>query len=99
MYKHEKESVDPSLSATLIISQDYGSILTCELMLWVGAFCVHACLRAGMGLALHTVPLITSPNGEYISIQARIEDIETRYGKDSIQAKDAKKLVKMIGHV
>lgn len=48
---------------------------------------------------LNYVDMITSPNGEYISIQARIEDIEIRYGKDSLQVEEARKLATMLERI
>lgn len=41
---------------------------------------------------LNYVDLMTSPTGEYITIQERIEDISKRYGKNSFQENEAKKL-------
>lgn len=40
-------------------------------------------------MLLNYVDMTTSPNGKSITIKERIEDIEKRYGSDSIQAKEA----------
>lgn len=45
---------------------------------------------------LNYVDMTTSPNGEDITLQQRIDDIAVRYGKDSVQVKDAKKVIELI---
>lgn len=45
---------------------------------------------------LNYVDMITGPTGEYMSIQARIDDIVKRYGKHSWQEKEAIELAKKI---
>lgn len=48
---------------------------------------------------LNYVDMITHPNGEYISIHERIEDIEKRYGKDSLQVEEARELAKILNYL
>lgn len=45
---------------------------------------------------LNYVDMITGPNGEYMTIKERIDDIARRYGKDSWQEKEAKELAETI---
>lgn len=45
---------------------------------------------------LNYVDMITGPTGEYMTVQKRIEDIVERYGKDSLQEREAILLSKML---
>ena len=47
-------------------------------------------------LILNIADMTTSPDGKPITIGQRLEDIENRYGTDSIQATKARKLTKRI---
>ena len=47
-------------------------------------------------LILNLADMTTSPYGEPITIGQRLEDIENRYGTDSMQATKARKLTKRI---
>ena len=47
-------------------------------------------------LILNLADMTTSPDGKPIAIDQRLEDIENRYGTDSIQATKARKLNKRI---
>ena len=47
-------------------------------------------------LILNLADMTTSPDGKPIAIDKRLEDIENRYGTDSIQATKARKLTKRI---
>ena len=47
-------------------------------------------------LILNLADMTTSPDGKPITIGQRLEDIENRYGTDSIQATKARKLTKRI---
>lgn len=47
-------------------------------------------------LILNLADMTTSPDGKPITIGQRLEDIENRYGTDSIQATKARKLTKQI---
>ncbi len=47
-------------------------------------------------LILNLADMTTSPNGEPITINQRLEDIKNRYGTDSAQATKARKLAKRI---
>lgn len=47
-------------------------------------------------LILNIADMTTSPDGKPITIGKRLEDIENRYGTDSIQATKARKLAKRI---
>lgn len=46
---------------------------------------------------LNYVDMITGPQGDYMTIEERINDIASRYGKDSLQAKEAMALSLKIG--
>lgn len=45
---------------------------------------------------LNYADLITGPTGEYMSVSEQIKDIEKRYGKDSVQAENAKELAEKL---
>ena len=47
-------------------------------------------------LILNLADMTTSPNGEPITINQRLEDIKNRYGTDSVQATKARKLAERI---
>ena len=47
-------------------------------------------------LILNLADMTTSPDGKPITIDQRLEDIENRYGTDSVQATKARKLAKRI---
>ena len=47
-------------------------------------------------MLLNYVDLIVGPNGEYMTIDERLQDIANRYGVLSIQYKKAKKLSEFI---
>ncbi len=47
-------------------------------------------------LILNIADMTTSPDGKPITTNQRLEDIENRYGTDSIQATKARKLAKRI---
>ena len=47
-------------------------------------------------LILNLADMTTSPDGKPITISQRLEDIENRYGTDSVQATKARKLTKRI---
>lgn len=47
---------------------------------------------------LNYADMTTNANGDYVSIEERIEDIGARYGGDSVQVVTAMKVAKMLEH-
>ncbi len=52
--------------------------------------------KSDMLSLLNYVDMITGPDGKYLTVQERIDDIADRYGKESWQVKEAVSLSRML---